>query len=81
MGVIGQADDDLAEHRITLTREGTRLATRVVTRPDCRWCGDGDPSRFARAEIRLLPCRPAPAAKRRVGTIRRLIQLPRRWRS
>jgi hypothetical protein len=81
MSAIGQADDDLAQHRITLTREGTSLATRVVTRPDCRWCGGSDPSRFARADLQLLPCRPTVAAARRVGTIQRLAQLARRLRS
>jgi len=57
MAVIGQADDGLAEHRITLTREGTTLATRVVRNDECRWCGDGAASRYARADVRLLPCR------------------------
>jgi hypothetical protein len=59
MSVIGQADDALADHRITLTREGTTLVTQVQHREDCRWCGLGSTSRYARADLRLLPCRPA----------------------
>lgn len=57
MGVIGLADDELADHRITLTREGTNLVTHVERRSECRWCGDHDHSRYARADLQLLPCR------------------------
>lgn len=58
MSVMGQADDALAEHRITLTREGTTLVTQVTRNPACRWCGESSASRYARADIKLLPCRP-----------------------
>jgi molybdopterin/thiamine biosynthesis adenylyltransferase len=61
MATIGQASDMLAEHRITLTREGTTLEPQVPARPECRWCGEHAASRFARADLSLLPCRPAPA--------------------
>jgi len=73
MGLIGQADDNLADHRLTLTREGTSLATRVPTKSDCRWCGTHELSRFGRAELALLPCRPATAPVRRDSRFRRLL--------
>jgi ThiF family protein len=57
MSVIGQADPELAKHRITLTREGRVLATTPVHEPDCRWCGENSSSRYARADLRLLPLR------------------------
>ncbi|MEJ7784761.1 MAG: ThiF family adenylyltransferase [Solirubrobacteraceae bacterium] len=57
MSIIGQADDDLAKHRITLTREAATLTTNVDIKDDCRWCGEGSGSRYARADIGLLPCR------------------------
>jgi hypothetical protein len=62
MGTIGQAAEDLGEHRITLTREGTSLQPRHMNDPECRWSGIQPTSRYARADISLLPCRPAPAA-------------------
>lgn len=80
MGVVGLADDELADHRITLTREGKTLVTRVVQRPECRWCGASDRSRYARADAQLLPCRPSTALPgvgwfggllRRAGRVRR----------
>jgi hypothetical protein len=58
MSVIGQADPYLAEHRITLTREGRVLITTPDTDPDCRWCGEASDSRYARADTSLLPLRP-----------------------
>lgn len=58
MSVIGQADPYLAEHRITLTREGRVLTTTPERDPECRWCGEGSDSRYARADISLLPMRP-----------------------
>jgi hypothetical protein len=57
MGIIGQADDGLANHRITLTREGTRLEPKLTPNPECRWCGTHAESRYARANADLLPCR------------------------
>ena len=62
MGTIEQADDELGEHRITLTREGTTLITRVSRNPECRWCGAHERARYAHADARLLPCRP-PASR------------------
>jgi hypothetical protein len=62
MGTIGQAAEELAEHRITLTREGTSLQPRFKSDPECRWSGTGPGSRYARADVSLLPCRPAPTA-------------------
>jgi hypothetical protein len=66
MSVIGQADPHLAEHRITLTREGRVLNTTPKRDPDCRWCGESSDSRYARADPSLLPVRPTvePSAKR-----------------
>lgn len=58
MSTIGQAHEALADHRITLTREGATLTTHVVRKDDCRWCGERSASRYARADVRLLPCRP-----------------------
>ena len=58
MSVIGQADPYLAEHRITLTREGRVLITTPEPDPDCRWCGEASDSRYARADTSLLPLRP-----------------------
>jgi hypothetical protein len=60
MSVIGQDDPELAKHRITLTREGRVLATTPARDHDCRWCGDSSSSRYARADLDLLPLR-APA--------------------
>jgi len=57
MAIIGQADDELAKHRITLTREAATLATNAAIKDDCRWCGAASGSRYARADVRLLPCR------------------------
>lgn len=57
MSVIGQATDDLASHRITLTREGSSLTLQPQRDPACRWCGESSSSRYARADIALLPCR------------------------
>ena len=67
MSVIGQADPYLAEHRITLTREGRVLASTPERDPDCRWCGEGSDSRYARADLNLLPLRPTvmPSSTRR----------------
>jgi len=62
MSVIGQADEHLAEHQLTLTREGRVLNPKVHPDPDCRWCGVGSESRYARADVALLPWRPTPAA-------------------
>jgi molybdopterin/thiamine biosynthesis adenylyltransferase len=60
MGITGLAYDELADHRVTLTREGTSIVTGVVNQETCRWCGAGDRSRYARADLDQLPCRPAP---------------------
>jgi hypothetical protein len=57
MSVIGQADPELAKHRITLTREGRVLATTPVRDHDCRWCSEKGNSRYARADLDLLPLR------------------------
>jgi molybdopterin/thiamine biosynthesis adenylyltransferase len=57
MSIIGQATDELAAHRITLTREGAVLPLQESRDPSCRWCGDGSSSRYARADLALLPCR------------------------
>lgn len=57
MSVIGQATDQLAAHRITLTREGTVLPLANRRDPDCRWCGEDARSRYGRADLSLLPVR------------------------
>ncbi len=63
MSVIGQATDELASHRITLMREGTVLTLADERDPACRWCGESANSRYARADLSLLPLRaPAPPA-------------------
>ena len=72
MSVIGQADDHLAEHCITLTREGRTLITTPERDPDCRWCGDRDSSRYARADTSLLPLRPTAAVSAKPSITRRL---------
>lgn len=59
MSVIGQASNELGAHRITLTREGTVLTLEDKHDPGCRWSGVGSSSRYARADLGLLPCRPA----------------------
>jgi hypothetical protein len=73
MSVIGQADEHLSEHRITLMREGRTLITTPQRDPDCRWCGDGGDSRYARADTSLLPLRPTTAASAKSSIARRLI--------
>jgi hypothetical protein len=77
MGVIGLADEELADHRITLIREGATLVTCVPQLPECRWCGIHDHSRYARADLQLLPCRQSnsPAPPLDVGWSHRI----RRW--
>jgi hypothetical protein len=62
MAMIGQATDTLAEHRVTLTRDGTTFQPQIIRRADCRWCGEEPASRYARADIALLPCRSAQAS-------------------
>ena len=57
MSVIGQASEELAAHRITLTREGHVLALEDRRDPACRWCGEDSLSRYARADLSLLPVR------------------------
>jgi molybdopterin/thiamine biosynthesis adenylyltransferase len=57
MSVIGQATDELAAHRITLTREGSTLTLQPQRDSACRWCGESSSSRYARADTGLLPCR------------------------
>ncbi len=59
MSVIGQASDELAAHRVTLTREGNTLALADKRDPACRWCGEQTQSRYARADLSLLPLRPS----------------------
>lgn len=78
MSVIGQASESLVEHRITLTREGTSLVTQVHNDPTCRWCGDGQTSRYARADLALLPCRRISAEQRTAQKHRRFFSRPRR---
>lgn len=73
MSVIGQADEHLSEHRITLMREGRTLITTPQRDPDCRWCGDGGDSRYARADTSLLPLRPTTAVSTKFSIARRLI--------
>lgn len=73
MSVIDQADDHLTEHRITLTREGRTLITTPERDPDCRWCGEGSNSRYARADTSLLPLRHTVAASTKSSVARRLI--------
>ena len=80
MGTIGQATDELAEHRITLTREGATLQPRVSNDPDCRWSGTDVSSRYARADISLLPLKarvPEAPAVERPGWLTRAIALLR----
>lgn len=74
MSTVGLAHDELADHRITLTRDGTALVTRVALRSDCRWCGGGDRSRYARADLALLPCRPTKKLAKTPGLLRRLFR-------
>ena len=57
MSVIGQADPELAKHRITLTREGRVLTTAPSRDLECRWCGEHSASRYARADLGLVPLR------------------------
>lgn len=79
MSVIGEADASLADHQITLTREGRTLLTSPRRDRECRWCGDDSNSRFARADADLLPCRPCAHEERRPSIVRRLgIALRRR---
>ncbi|HYB23530.1 MAG TPA: ThiF family adenylyltransferase [Solirubrobacteraceae bacterium] len=73
MSVIGQADEHLAEHRITITREGRILTTTPKRDPDCRWCGNGESSRYARADTSLLPLRPTAPVSAKSSLARRLI--------
>ncbi len=55
MGTVGLADDGLADHRVTLTAEARTIVTRVENRHDCRWSGTDERSRYARADVNLLP--------------------------
>jgi hypothetical protein len=73
MSAIGQADEHLAEHCITLTREGRTLITTPERDADCRWCGEGDGSRYARADASLLPLRPTAGASTEPSIARRLV--------
>jgi ThiF family len=81
MATIGQATDTLAEHRVTLTRDGTTLQPQILRQPDCRWCGEKPTSRYARADMALLPWRPAQPSieqiERRPGLLKRLFSLRR----
>jgi hypothetical protein len=89
MSVIGQATDELAAHRITLTREGNVLALADKRDAACRWCGQESLSRYARADLSLLPLRhattaPEPAggsARKRRGILSRLLARGRVGRS
>jgi hypothetical protein len=74
MSVIGQASDELAAHRITLTREGNVLALADKHDPACRWCGEESLSRYARADLSLLPVRTGVTADDDAS------QPPRAWR-
>ncbi|MHB1836777.1 MAG: hypothetical protein ACYCXW_17650 [Solirubrobacteraceae bacterium] len=78
MSVIGQADQHLAEHRITLTREARTLITTPERDPECRWCGETSDSRYARADTDLLPLRRTATASGRPSLARRLIAAVRR---
>lgn len=71
MSVIGQASDELAVHRITLTREGNVLALADKRDPACRWCGEESLSRYARADLSLLPLRPTTATEPAAGSARK----------
>jgi hypothetical protein len=89
MSVIGQASDELAAHRITLTRDGAVLALQDKHDRACRWSGEEPLSRYARADPSLLPCKPpSPAGaqqdpdaagheigSRLVARLRRLVRL------
>jgi molybdopterin/thiamine biosynthesis adenylyltransferase len=57
MSVIGQATNELASHRITLTREGTVLTLADARDTACRWCGESSNSRYGRADLSVLPLR------------------------
>jgi hypothetical protein len=76
MSVIGQADQHLTEHQITLTREGRIINPKVTPDLGCRWCGTHTTSRYARANPAMLPCRPGVPAtavrRRRRGLLARL---------
>jgi hypothetical protein len=78
VSVISQADTHLYEHRITLAREGRVLNTTPERDPDCRWCGEGSDSRYARADPRLLSLRPNVEASVQRSAARRLIVAIRR---
>jgi ThiF family len=81
MGTIGQAAAELAEHRITLTRDGTTLRPQIASDPDCRWSGIVPSSHYARADLSLLPCRPAPgtASVQRISLLQR-VRRRLKWR-
>lgn len=74
MGAVGLADDELANHRITLTQDASVITTKVSARRECRWCGDGSRSRYGRADAEMLPCRPMSGeAAGRAGWVARLL--------
>jgi molybdopterin/thiamine biosynthesis adenylyltransferase len=75
MSVMGQASDELAAHRIMLTREGAVLPLQPQRDAECRWCGETSTSRFARADVTLLPCRgPHLVGSRRSATRHRWLR-------
>ena len=79
MATIGQAADTLPTHRITLTRDGAILEPKIRRNPECRWCGEHAASRYARADVALLPCRPGGAQVRTLKRrLRELISRERR---
>lgn len=82
MSVIGQADPELAKHRITLTREGRVLATTPARDSECRWCGEQSSSRYARASLDLLPLRaPAERPAPHPSPVRRMLRAAFRHRT
>jgi molybdopterin/thiamine biosynthesis adenylyltransferase len=58
MGTMSLAEDELAEHRVALMRDGMTHVMKTDRQESCRWCGTGESSRYARADLELLPCRP-----------------------
>lgn len=77
MSVIGQASSGLLAHRISLTREGRVLCLDPQRDVDCRWCGDHQGSRFARADVSLLPCRASQSQRADKSGPSRLVRLKR----
>jgi hypothetical protein len=74
MHTMGLAYDELAEHRLNFPRDDSTLVVQTSSEPGCRWCGNVDASRYARADLALIPLRPharQPAHRVRLGAVLR----------